>query len=242
MKQNQVIAICDGVKSKTKSIITQLHHKVQKEDFTSGFFRTYQPKDDEGEKLPDEKKMIQLSVFDAFEQFVKAYTELFDLVGTQEKTNTTACADITIDEVTVLKDVPVTYLLFLEKQFKDIETFISKLPVLDPVEEWTYDANNMYYTSKTKETSKSKKVMYNHVVAEATKEHPAQVQVYAADEIIGYWKTTKISGAIPKKEQTKLLEKVDKIQKAIKLAREEANGMEAVRVEYGKDLLNYLFN
>lgn len=241
MKQNQVIAICDGVKSNHQKLITKFHHELQKEDMLSGFYRSYQPVDDEGEKLPDEKKVVQINVKESFRILEKSFAELFDTVGTQEKTNTLAAADLKIDGITLLENVPVTYLLFLEKQTKDIQTFLEKLPVLDPVEEWEFDPNNMCYKSKPKQTSKTKKILHNHIKAEATKEHPAQVEVYTLDETVGYWTTVKISGAIPKNEKIEMLERLDKLQKAIKIAREEANNTEVEKVKYSEALLHYLF-
>jgi hypothetical protein len=35
------------------------------------------------------------------------------------------------------------------------------------------------------------------VKAEATEKHPAQVEVYHEDVVVGQWKTVKFSGALP---------------------------------------------
>ena len=43
-----------------------------------------------------------------------------------------------------------------------------KLPTLDPGEAWNYSADVDYYASEPYQTTKTKKVMKNHVKAEAT--------------------------------------------------------------------------
>ena len=47
------------------------------------------------------------------------------------------------------------------------------------------------------QTLRTKKVPRNHVKAEATEKHPAQVEVYYEDVAVGYWTTVKFSGALP---------------------------------------------
>jgi hypothetical protein len=57
-------------------------------------------------------------------------------------------ADVVVDGVVLATAVPVTHLLFLDKQLSDMRTFIAKLPVLDPAKEWQYDPNKGMYTTK----------------------------------------------------------------------------------------------
>ena len=98
-----------------------------------------------------------------------------------------------------------------------------------------------HFASESYQTTKTKKVMKNHVKAEATKEHPAQVETYTEDVIVGYWTTVKFSSAIPAKEKNEMLERVRKLQEAVKCAREEANGMEVESRKIGAAVLNHVF-
>lgn len=70
-------------------------------------------------------------------------------------------------------------------------------------------------------TVRTKKVPRNHVKAEATDKHPAQVDVYYEDVPVGYWTTVKFSGALPARRVNELLDRVEKLQQAVKFAREE---------------------
>jgi hypothetical protein len=60
-KLNQIIAVSKGVKSETLRSLTAAHRDVQKQPLLSGISRTYQPKDDEGERLPAESTRVQLT-------------------------------------------------------------------------------------------------------------------------------------------------------------------------------------
>jgi hypothetical protein len=240
-KLNQIIALAAGKKSQAHKALTDAHQSLQKSNSLEGISRTYKPKDDDGEQLPSEKKAVQLKVKDAVRSAVAALTDLFDIVATQDGANCMAKSDIVVDGIVILKSVPVTTLLFLEKQLVDIHTFVDKLPTLDPGEVWTYSADVDHFASDSYQTTKTKKVMKNHVKAEATKEHPAQVETYTEDVIVGYWTTVKFSSAIPAKEKNEMLERVRKLQEAVKCAREEANGMEVETRKIGAAVLNHVF-
>jgi len=240
-KLNQIIAVEKGVKSQTLSKITELYQQLQKPALLSGISRTYQPKDEEGERYPPEATKVQVRVEDVIEEMTIAWKRLFDVVATKDWANTEATADVVVDSTILMLGVPATYLLFLEKQLVDIHTFVEKLPVLDPSEDWQYDGTSDTYKTELVQTAKSKKVPRNHVKAEATDRHPAQVETYMEDVMVGYWNTTKFSGALPASEVRRYLERVETLQRAVKYAREEANGTEVRDVIVGEHIFHYLF-
>jgi len=88
---------------------------------------------------------------------------------------------------------------------------------------------------------KTKKIPRNHVKAEATEKHPAQVEVYYEDVVVGNWRTIKFSSALPAKRVNELLSRVEKLQEAVKFAREEANNLEVVEQKVGAKIFDYLF-
>ena len=55
------------------------------------------------------------------------------------------------------------------------------------------------------------------------------------------WDTVKHSGALPPKRKQELLERVEKVIKAVKFAREEANAQEAEKRDVASALFEYLF-
>ena len=97
---------------------------------------------------------------------------------------------------------------------------------MDASEIWTFDESQDVWATEPIQTTKTKKIPRNHVKAEATEEHPAQVEVYYEDVIVGYWRTVKYSGAMPATRVSTLLNRVRKLQEAVKFAREEANSLD----------------
>jgi len=240
-KLNQIIAVEKGVKSKSYADISAAHHKVQKAALLSGIARSYQPKDDEGEQLPPESTKVQVKAEDVLAETAQTLTRLFDVTATKDWANGSAAADVDVDGKTLLKAVPVTYLLFLEKQLTDIYTFVVKLPTLDAAETWHFDDAAGTWATDIVQTVRAKKVPRNHVKAEATQFHPAQVEVYFEDVPVGYWRTVKFSGALPATRVRELADRVEKLQAAVKFAREQANGMDVVDQRVGDKVFSYLF-
>jgi hypothetical protein len=240
-KLNQIIAVSKGVKSQTLRTLTDAHRDVQKQPLLSGISRTYQPKDDEGERLPSESTRVQLTADGVVTEIRTSLVKLFDVVATQDYANCVATADVVVDGAVIAADVPVTYLLFLEKQLTDLYTFVDKLPALDPSENWTFSDSVGHYAADPVQTTRTKKVPRNHVKAEATEKHPAQVEVYTEDVVVGTWTTVKFSGALPVSRIRELRERVTTLQQAVKFARETANANDVTDVTVGDRILSYIF-
>ena len=236
----QIIAIVNGRKTTVQSCITEIHQKVQKDALLQGLSRVYTPKDENGEKKPAESKRVQLTVKSAIGDAVKSWTSLFDIIASQDQANCQAKADVMVGDKVILPGMPVTHLLFLEKQLTDVHTFIDKLPVLDPSFDWVYDDNRGCYRTTAIEQLSTVKVQVPLIKYEATKEHPAQVDVISKDVTVGTWATTHFSGAIPADEKRKYLEKVVQLQEAIKSAREKGNQIDVNDVSVGKEIFNFI--
>jgi hypothetical protein len=241
MKQNQVIAITNGKKSQTEKTITKIYQDLGKAELFSGIDRTYRPIDDEGVKRPPEKKLVQKTVKNSISLFREPMEDMINFVATMDVGNCSAKADIKIKGKTVAKEVPATHLIFLDKQLEKVKTFVNSLPVLDAAEEWEWNSNTGCYASEKRETASTAKIIKNNVMYEATKEHPAQVQPYSIDEVVGYWTTINLSGNIAVDEKVQLLAKVQEMQDAVKVALEEANGIEVSVQNTGKLVMDYLF-
>ncbi len=119
MKLNQVIAIEKGTKSRSLQELTEAHHSLQKPALLSGISRTYRPRDEEGEQLPPESTRVQIRAEEIIRQTAEVLTKLFDVVATKDWANCKAKADVVVEGQTLLKDVPATYLLFLENVFQN---------------------------------------------------------------------------------------------------------------------------
>lgn len=242
LRMSQVIAISNGEKSRKQSILSKVYQSLQQPTLFEGFSKRYNPLDEEGERLPNEDKKVQLTVNQAIREANEVIENMFNIIAMQDVGNCSAKADIIVDDVVLLQDVPVTHLIFLEKQLIDIEVFINSFPVLDPAEEWVWSNAAACYESKQRETHRTKKIQDVLVKYHATDKHPAQTELITKDVIAGYWTTIKFSGNIKKTDKDTMLERVRKLSKAVKISREEANSVEVKKSDFGTSILNYIFS
>jgi len=242
-KLHQILALEKGLKTKREKVMTAAYQLFQKGATGPflGISRSYQPRDDDGEALPGEDNRVQTRVDEEIATVVEALTELIDLTVTKDAANCGATGTITVDGVDLAADVPVTTLLTLEKTLVDVRTLALEMPVLDPSFTWEYDDATDSYRSEIKQTTRTKKLRRSHVLYEATTEHPAQVEAYTEDVIVGDWDTIHFSGAVPASTRNAIVGRIEAVQKAVKVAREDANETEAPSVQIAERLLDYVF-
>jgi hypothetical protein len=242
-KLNQMIAVNKTVKNDVNAAFTGAYHAIQRTAGLAGLSRKYQPRDDDGEQLSGEGTRVQIKVPEVIKTVQTSLARLFDLTATIDTTNTDAKAAVMVDGKPITPMLPVSTLLFLEKQLTDLHTFVRKLPLLDPAETWTAsDSEDGLFQSEPVKTQRSKKVPRNHVKAAPTDKHPAQVEVYYEDVVVGDWTTIKFSGAIPHKDAKRMSDRINLLQAAVKQARELANMTEVTDVKIGHAILSYVFN
>lgn len=241
-KLHELIAVEKGVKARAYGALTEYHKLIQKAELFAGMSRSYQKRDEDGEDLPGESKRVQNTVREVLSAVKLSQTELYDLTAQKDIANCTAKAPVVIDGVEIIPELPVTTLLFLEKQLTDLRTFILALPILDEAEAWNFDANSGLYRSDAVQTHRTKKTQRPIVLYDATEKHPAQTQLITDDVIVGFWTMVKQSGALPKPEKMKLAARVEKLLDAVKAARERANSSAvAEKPGIGSRVFGYLF-
>lgn len=232
-KLSQVLAVEKTVKAKREDQFTQIYRNVEKPELTSGFTRSYQPKADDGEKLPTETKKVQLDVETGLKQIVESMREVFNITALKDATNCVAKADIVVDGETLVKNVPASHLLWLEKKLGSFQDLINKLPTLSADTDWRKDEGTSLFKSDTIEKLRSQKIERWETIVPPTKEHPARVEKVIDNVTVGTWKETILSGAIPVSRKQELLNRVEKFMRAVKEARETANQAEVVELSTG---------
>ncbi len=239
-KLNQIIAVVQGKKSRAQKLLTEAHRGWNREAI-SGIAKTYRPKAEDGDPLPAESKKIYLNVPTKIRETMEQVASFFDVVLTQENGNTQARGSIEIDGQEFLADMPITTLLFLEKQLIDLRTFVANLPTLPPDRDWKFVRNRDCYATEPIDTVRSQKRPKVIVKYDATKEHPAHTELFAEDVTVGTWTTTYMSSAIPARQQAQMAARIDDLQDAVKAAREAANSLEVDQVKFGRQILSYIF-
>ncbi len=238
---SQIIAVEKDTKDKAIAKLNHARGILSNRGLLSGLSRTYTPYEDVGEKLPDESTRVQYTVKGVLNDVQGQLIDLFDIEATKEYANCAAKADIVVDGSVLIKDAPATYILFLEKQLAELLSFVKSIPTLDTSEEWEFDSNQGYYKTEAVFTNRSKKDKKSKVVFEGNQHHPPQFLVWDEDVPVGKWKTVKFSGMLPAPELAALIARVERLQKAVKFAREEANRHEVKQQHVADAVLHYLF-
>lgn len=239
---HQLLAKEPTVKAAALRTLTAAHHNLGKPALLSGLARVYAPLIDGGEQLPPESTRVQLNTLDAIAEVRGVLATLYDLTATKDAANQQARADIVVHGLTLAADVPVMTLLSLEKHLTDLSTFISKLPVADQAEDWHHDRGRGHLATHAVRTLRTRKVPRNHVKAEATDKHPAQVEVYYEDVPVGEWSTVKYSGALQLAQVAEMGRRVRELQQAVAEARQRANSTPAPAKSLGAVMLGYVFD
>jgi len=242
LKLNQLVALEKGSKTRHCSETSAIYKLIQKPALFNGLTKTYASVlEGDSESLPPETQRVQQRVPDVLKKLRALSSIYFDITARKEWTNSAATANVVVDGSVLLENVPVTYLLFLEKQLVDIRTEASKLPVLDETEEWKLDETTNLFKTDAIKTHRTKKMQKPLVLYAATPEHPAQTVVITEDVIAGHWTAVKQSGAISKIKRDEILERVETLIQAIKVAREEANSrLEVTAPSVGQKIFDYL--
>lgn len=237
----QITALLSGKKTTAERLLTDVYHRLQKPVLFQGLNKRFIRKDDDcTDTFPDDNQRVQHRVKESLAEIRQIMVNMLDLTATQDKTNCVAKANVVVGEKVILTDVPVTHLLFLEKQLINMHNSLGSIPTLDPQEDWKWSDDAGYYVTAPSDNNKTKKVVKVLVKYPATEQHPAQTDVYNEDVVIGQMRTVKFSAALPAQEKNDLLDRVAKLRDAVKLAREEANAIEAVDVKYGDAIFDYL--
>lgn len=239
-KLTVVLGLLKGAKARAHANVSALHHQSTKPALYAGQIRTYEPRDDDGERRPAESQKVQLRATGVLEELAGQLSRHWDLALWRDNGNTLARADVVIDGQTLLKDVPATFLLFLEKQLNDWRTAITKLPTLATDQSWTYDETTSLHRTDPVKSASTKKVLRNHVLAKATDKHAEQVKTYEEDVPVGDWTTVRLSGALTVPHQRILVERLDLLADAVKAAREKANLVEVEEPRAADALFRYL--
>jgi hypothetical protein len=241
-KLNQVVAVVTGQKPETEKALTEAYHALQKPELFTGLSRTYTPRsDDDRDAKPPESKRPQRNIREMFASLVPVLTKTWNSVATQDWGNCEARASVTVDGQTILSQVPVPHLLFLEHKLSEMKAFVEKMPVRDGAEEWNFSPDANCFTTNPIRRESTRKVTKPIVLYQATDKHPAQTQLIQEDEVVGHWNEKRFSTAVSAQEKEEMLRRVAALTDAVKVAREEANSIVVERKEVAAPILDFLF-
>jgi len=241
----QVVAAEAAARAEANKRGGTLHKQGQKSDLFEGFDTTYSPfavaedaTDQRALQRPAEGKRVQLVAEDLLREFMREMRSAVDLAAVKDESNCRAKADVTMPDGSVLlRSVPATHLLHMEKVLEDFGTFIAKLPVRDPAIDWTYNPDDRLAHSPETFTN-SEEVRTTPLVIIAPTQYQAGTGTTVQERVaVGRRTTVRHTGALTVQRKRDLEARVAELKVAFKQAREMANRVEASEAAGEADIL-----
>lgn len=190
-----------------------------------------------------EEKPVTTTVYDTLEYALDIFGKAEDLQYQKNETNRQATGTVLWRGEPLLIDMPVDELLGLEARLTKLKLLYAEVPTLDATKHWDQAANigqNVWMTKFPEETTKTDKQIIPLILKDATKEHPAQVQAFNKDVVVGKFTTIKRSGAATALQKAEGIKRIDELLIEIKQARMRANEAQVVKGGIAKVLLPLL--
>jgi hypothetical protein len=248
-KLHEILAV-DKDKEKQVQKITEETSKVFRSaaEYFLGYnksLRMFNEEEQEAANALAEEKPIVTTVPERADYTFKLIADLIDIQMAKESTNQHAIADIVVDGITVATDVPATMLLYLERELTKHRQILSHMPTLDQSMEWEpapEKGEHIFRTKRPVQASRTRKSYEIITLAEATKEHKAQVEKVTVDKAVGTWTTQFWSGSVTPARKAQILTRFDALIQAVKQARMRANETEVKHEKIGQSLFDFVFD
>ena len=208
---------------------------------------TYKPKK-EGEPEKQETQLsLQTTIAKELAWIGEKVSKAIDMAHQVDIANTEAKADVVLESGDVLlKDVPATSLLQLEKRIREVQELVGAIPTLDPSKGFSADPSRGegIFRARDDERLKTQKEFSFVVMVPPTDKHPAQVKELMNDVVVGTVVMQEWSSLITVSAKGDMLDRVEELMRAIKKARARANEVEidTRQDKIGAVLVNYVFN
>lgn len=251
---HELLAVESGLQSQSETLIAETkkmfsgkHHLFQGKMRTLTMFNRTGENDTEIDAIEAKEKVVArpaLSVAEQLNYTLVPFADYLNVLAAKDLANRVAKADLVMDGVTIATDVPGTVLLTMEQKLVKLRELVQAAPSLDPAIDWTVDVNSPLagvYRSPESVTLKTAKEPKYITVAQQTDKHPAQVIQREETVNLGKYTDTQSSAMLPVLEKATFLDKIDRLIRACKAARQRANAQEAETSTLGDTLIKSVF-
>lgn len=206
---------------------------------------TFLSSDEGSTAVTETQSDLQSTIPDELKWIAGIWTKALDVSYNVAEANMSARADVVMEDGTViLKGVPATALLELEKRAGEIQELVSSIPTLDPAKGFSLDTDQGKSIYKAREVTKTRTKKSPRVItlATATVEHPAQAQLINEDVPVGTVTEREWSSLITPAQKGDMLERAEALRRAIKQARQRANDFQLEKMgNCGDVVFNFVF-
>lgn len=229
-KLHELLAVDSNLEAQSTKCRTELAGTFEKKRHLFGSKRvTFTPVEEGVPVSVEEQSDIQSTVNSELKWIAGIMAKSIDTSHLIALANTSAKADVVLEDgTTLLKDVPATSLLELEKRVAEIKSIVGAVPTLDPAKGFNLDptAGEGIFKAREVKKTRTKKKTVPMVLYEATKEHPAQVKETVEDVVTGSILEQEWSSLITPAQKADMLDRCEILLRAIKKARARANDFE----------------
>jgi hypothetical protein len=241
-KLYELLAVEQDRKNKASQAINRTKDTfAKKAPNFEGMIKRYIALDDQADMIPDESKEIVSTVKDELEKAMLDIIAGMDAQLSKEQTNSSnlAISELVVDGES-FGTFSATSLLAMESHLARVREMYLVIPTLDSARKWSFDDQRGVYMTESEVKFRSVKRPKVIVKYEATKEHPAQTELMNLDEQVGKYETTYFSGSLTPTQRRTLVERLDKLVEAVKIARTKANDVKAEDIKIGQRLFDFV--
>ncbi len=242
---HEILAVVGGLKGAKEKIKTETETTfTKKPQHFLGMHRILRMFDEaRSAEGTVEHQEVTTTVMNKLDYMKDHFVRFWDAKLQKELGNSIAKADVVVDDAVLAKDVPVTFLLEMEYEMSTIRNVYSAIPTLAPGVKWVEAPDlgeGIWKDDNPPKDQKSEKTIQHKILVPPTEQHPAQIREWNENKAIGEYTTDKYCGMISPAQKSAVLARIDKLSRAIKRARQRANGTEIEKKNIGSDLFSYI--
>ncbi|MCP4131909.1 MAG: hypothetical protein GY754_13105 [bacterium] len=241
-KLHELLAVEQDRKNKANRVIGECKNAFsQKSDNFDGMVKHYIALEEDSEQIPDEVKEMVSTVKDQLGSNLETIIAGIDANISKEETNcsNTVKAELIVGEVN-FGTFSATSLLAMESHLNKLREMYLAIPALDHTRKWDFDEKVGVYTTDPEVKFRSIKRPKVIVKYDATEKHPAQTELLHLDFQVGKYETVYSSGKISARQKSELLQRLDKLVEAVKVARSKANDVEVNNIKIAEKLFDFI--
>lgn len=231
-KLHELLAVESNLRSQAETCRADLKNTFEKK--THHFEKkivTFTPNTENAQPKVESQLALQTSVVSELGCIGEKISKSIDAGHRIDVANTTASADLVLDDGTVLLEkVPATSLLRLEHRFLELRDLIQAIPTFDPARgfepDLTQASDGSIWKARDKESVRTEKQFKSVIMVPPTDKHPAQVKELMVDAPNGTVVTQEWSSLITVAAKGDMLDRCEEMLRAVKKARSRAADVE----------------
>lgn len=246
-KLHELLAVEVDLDTTVKKVMTEaVATFTKKQEHFLGYRKSLRMFDEhrkQEEEAATESKALVTTVDDKLDYVYKSVSKYWDAILQKEATNQTAVADLVVDGHVLVENAPATWLLGMESRLKVLRSVYEAIPTWSPGTDWIPAADQgkgIYKAAEPVKADKTEKTIAYKVLVPATEHHPAQIEKWVDNPKVGIFTTHKWISSWSPAQKSEAMDRVDTLIRAVKRARQRANGTPVVKVHAAKKIVDYL--